>query len=141
MHTTSGSNTKILEFRKLRSNLRNPRDAIAVRYARMQTDCESYGNDRAILKTLQAANPQNIAWHELEAKNLLKLGVNKGKHLHQVKPTELYASSRKEYQHFLLKVFRNHIYQEVNSRSKHGQQETSEQGCYCWVKFETRGGH
>ena len=65
MHTTSGSNTKILEFRKLRSNnLRNPRDAIGVRYARMQTDCESYGNDRAILKTFAGSQSAKycMAW-------------------------------------------------------------------------------
>jgi hypothetical protein len=110
---------KNFEYSKFRTNLKNLRETIAKGYRRMQMDCEAYGHDRAVLKELQAANPQYIAWHESEAKMLLKQDIDEGKH-HQLKPSELHAS-REHYKTFSLKVFRNHIYQEVDSRSKRAQ--------------------
>ena len=47
---------------------------------------------------------------------LVKLDINEGLHEH-LTPSELYQS-REEYQEFPLQVFRNHIYQEVDSRTK-----------------------
>ena len=51
-----------------------------------------------------------------EAKKLLKQDIDDGKHL-QFKPSDFHAT-REEYKTFSLKVFQNHIYQEVDSRSK-----------------------
>ena len=98
------------------TNLKNLRKAIADNFARMQVDCEAYGHDRAILKTLATADPTNHPWHKSEAKKLLKQDIDEGKHL-QMKPSEL-RGTRKEYEAFGLEVFRKHIHQDVDSRSK-----------------------
>jgi hypothetical protein len=69
------------------------------------------------LTTLQAGkNPNDIPWHKSEAKNLLKKDINDGRHK-EMKPEVLHGT-REEYQAFPLKTFRNHIYQEVDSRAK-----------------------
>jgi hypothetical protein len=103
-------------FKGFQRNLKNLREVIAKSYARMQTDCEAYGHDRALLKTLQVADPHNIPWHKSEAKQFLKLDIDDGKHL-QMKPAKLHLT-RMAYRKFDLKVFRKHIYQEVDSRAK-----------------------
>jgi len=73
--------------------------------------------DRSLLTTLQAGkNPNDIPWHKSEAKTLLKKDIDDGKHK-EMKPEVLHGT-REEYQAFPLKTFRNHIYQEVDSRAK-----------------------
>ena len=63
------------------------------------------------------ADPSDtIPWHVSEAKKILKRDINDGKHL-QFKPLDFHVT-REEYKTFSLKVFRNRIYQEVDSRSK-----------------------
>jgi hypothetical protein len=104
-------------FKNFQTNLKNLRKAIADSYARMLADCEAYGHDRALLMTLGAGtNPQDVPWHKSEAKKLLKKDIDNGKHK-QMKPEALHGT-REEYQAFSLKTFRNHIYQEVDSRAK-----------------------
>jgi hypothetical protein len=104
-------------YRNFQTNLRNLRKALATSYARMLSDCDAYGHDRSLLTTLQAGkNPNDIPWHKSEAKNLLKKDINDGRHK-EMKPEVLHGT-REEYQAFPLKTFRNHIYQEVDSRAK-----------------------
>ena len=105
-------------YKNFPKNLKSLREVIATSYARMQTDCEAYGHDRGILKTLPGAvsNQPNIPWHQSPAKLLLKEDVDKGKHI-EMDPMDLH-STRAEYLTFPLKVFRNHIYQEVNRNAK-----------------------
>jgi hypothetical protein len=83
----------------------------------MQVDCEAYGHDRAILKTSATADQTtNLPWHKSEAKKLLIQDIDVGKHL-QMKPSAL-RLTRKEYEDFKIDVFRKHIYQEIDSRTK-----------------------
>jgi hypothetical protein len=78
-------------YKNFPANLRNLRKAIANSYARMLSDCEAYGHDRALLMTLRAGeNPQDIPWHKSEAKQLLKQDIDDGKHK-QMKPEVLHG--------------------------------------------------
>jgi hypothetical protein len=67
--------------------------------------------------TLQAISPSDIPWHKSEAKKSQTRYFDDGKHK-PMKPKELHGM-RKEYQTFPLKMFWNHIYQEVDSQAKH----------------------
>ena len=82
----------------------------------MQSDCVAYGHDMALLMELRAGEPPIRTWHHSDAKYMLQQDINNGKH-QEMKPELLYHT-RKEYQDFDLKVFRDHIYQEVSRREK-----------------------
>jgi len=56
--------------------------------------------------------PTTIQWQKSEASRLLNVDIDADKH-QQLKPADLYAT-REDYQAFTLKVFRYHIYQEVD---------------------------
>ena len=103
-------------YKNFPSNLKSLRDTVESLYSRMQSDCVAYGHDLTLLKKLRAGNPPIATWHRSDAKYILKQDINNGKHK-EMKPMELY-NMRKEYQAFDLKTFRNHIYQEVDSRAK-----------------------
>lgn len=106
-------------FKNFQTNLRNLRKNISNNYARMLADREAYEHDRALLRVLRASNPPDVPWHKSEAKKILKQDIDDGKHK-QMKPEELHGM-REEYQAFPLKKFRNHIYQEIDSRAKRAQ--------------------
>jgi hypothetical protein len=82
----------------------------------MQVDCAAYGHDLAILKASATADRTNLPWHKSEAKKLLKQDIDDGKN-RDMKPSEL-RGTRKEYEEFTLEVFRKHIHQDVDGRSK-----------------------
>ena len=82
----------------------------------MAADARDFGHDLARVKKLREANPVPTPWHKSECPKLLKKDVDDGLHL-TLKPKQLYAK-REEYRAFTLTVFRNHIYQEVDSRPK-----------------------
>ena len=82
----------------------------------MQSDCEAYGHDRAIVNREIANAPGNKPWHLSNAKELLVADMSEGKHL-TMAPKDLQAT-REEYMAFSLKVFRDHIYKEVNKDPK-----------------------
>jgi hypothetical protein len=108
---------KAFPIKYFSTNLKNLRKAIADNFGRMQVDCEAYGHDRAILKTLATADQTtDVPWHKSEAKKLLKEDIDNGKHI-QMKPSAL-RRTRKEYKDFKLDVFRKHVHQEIDSRSK-----------------------
>jgi len=52
-------------------------------------------------------------WQGSEAEALLKIEIDDGEHM-KMKPEELHKT-RKEYEDFLLTVFRKHIYQAIRS--------------------------
>lgn len=104
-------------YKNFPANLSSLRTTVTCLYERMQSDCLAYGHDLALLKKLRANDPPPATpWHRSEAKYVLTQDVNHGKHK-VMKPAELYQT-RTEYQEFDLKTFRNHIYQEVDSRAK-----------------------
>jgi hypothetical protein len=107
----------IFPFPNFSANLSKLRAAIKVDAERMKRDCEFYGHDRGLLVTLR---PDPLGspplWHLSEARTLLIQDVTDGKHL-GVKPADL-RLTRPEYQLFSGKVFRKHIYQEIDSRLK-----------------------
>lgn len=110
---------KKFKFENFQTNLTNLRAVIHVQFKYMQKDCEAMGFDQGLLETLQPTRydaTKPIDWHRSPAKKLLKKDVDDGLHL-QKKPKDLHAS-RPEYMAFDLKVFRKHIYQEVESRDK-----------------------
>ena len=107
------------KYENFRANLIHLREAVAASRVRMQADCEAYGHDRSLLsalRNLEDGDQRCIQWVESEAKTLLKRDIDDNKHL-LLKPCDLYAT-REEYQAFTLKVFRKHIYQELDTRSK-----------------------
>lgn len=107
------------EYNKFRSNLSNLRQSVAFSHERMIADCEAYGHDRGILNVLRNSEDGDegcIQWLGSDAKRLLKRDIDEGNHL-PLKPSELYAT-RVEYQAFELKVFRKHLYQELDTRTK-----------------------
>ena len=110
---------QLYKFDNFKTNLGNLRVSIKKNIERMQFDCICYGKDRALLIELRKDNPPNLPpypiWHKHEAKKLLKQDISDGKHI-DIKPQELWES-RSEYMEFPLKVFRKHIYQELDERA------------------------
>ncbi|CAB9527103.1 hypothetical protein SEMRO_1942_G306770.1 [Seminavis robusta] len=106
-------------------NLRNLQSAIARDYNRMAKDCAYFGNDMSVLLEQRKENPPvERSWHTSEAKTLLEEDITNGIHLSidqetgkKIEPKAIYRL-RPEYREFTLKVFRNHIYQEVKRREK-----------------------
>lgn len=95
-----------------KNNLANLREAISRDRGRMATDAKDYGHDKAIVMKLRQG--QAVPWHKTECPKLLKKDVDKNEY---ESPQQLWLS-REEYQAFNLTVFRNHIYQEIDSRPK-----------------------
>lgn len=112
------------KYENFRTNLNNLRTAVAENITQMQRDSLYFGHDKAIMRheMRNADEPRSRVWIETQASVLLKLDINEGLHEH-LTPSELYQS-REEYQEFPLQVFRNHIYQEVDSRTLY-QESTS----------------
>ncbi|CAB9531365.1 hypothetical protein SEMRO_3464_G348310.1 [Seminavis robusta] len=94
-------------------------------YDRLLVDCEAYGHDMAIILQMRKDNPPvQVPWHRSEAKPLLEKDIDEKKHLEidpetgeKIKPRQLYQS-RVEYREYKLKVFRDHLYQEVKKRER-----------------------
>jgi hypothetical protein len=116
---------KKYDFANFKTNLANLKEAIYAAYERMGTDCEAYGHDVDLLKLIRFHDPPlPILWHKSEAKPLLEKDIDDKKHLEldedtgkKVTPKHLYQS-RPAYREYSLKVFRKHIYQEVDKRAK-----------------------
>lgn len=107
-----------LEFKyeNFRTNLKSLRDAVATSILQMQMDSLFFGHDKSIMMNERQNAPRRLLWIESLAPSLLKKDIDEGLHEH-LTPAELYAS-RTEYQAFPLQIFRNHIYQEVDTRAK-----------------------
>ena len=103
-------------FDRFKNNLKRLREAIQKGYKRVQDDCIAYSHDMTILQQRRMQVEPRLTWHRSEARKLLEEDINDGLHL-TMKPRELYMN-REEYQEFELKVFCNHIYQEIDSRAK-----------------------
>ena len=83
----------------------------------MANDARDYGHDKAIVKALRVGEP--TPWNLSECPKLLKKDVEDGLYP-QIEPKDLYML-RIEYQAYTLTEFRNHIYQEIDSRAKREQ--------------------
>lgn len=105
-------------FENFRTNLKNLIEAVALDYKRLAEDCDAFGHDVALLKELRANDPcpPPTPFHESKAKPLLSKDIDAKRH-EKMSPMALWMT-RIEYMEFPLKVFRDHIYQEVNRREK-----------------------
>ncbi|CAB9527383.1 unknown protein [Seminavis robusta] len=90
----------------------------------MSKDVMFFGLDMALLQEQRKKDPpKRLPWHRSPAKALLETDIDNDVHLQilpngkKIKPEAIYKS-RSEYQEHELKVFRNHIYQEVKRREK-----------------------
>lgn len=111
---------KPYKYENFTTNLSNLRASVKKNLTRMQSDCLAYGNDITLLMQLRADNPVQLPpypiWHKHKAKRLLKKDIDNNKHIGKA-PADLHKE-RPEYQEFPLKVFRKHIYQELEERAK-----------------------
>ena len=82
---------QLYKLTNFKSNLGNLREAITKDHKRMQKDCEWFGHDLALLKTLRKNDPLPIQWHQSEARKLLKQDIDDGLHT-TMKPSDLWAS-------------------------------------------------
>ena len=105
------------KYENFRTNLKSLRHAVATSIDQMEMDTLFFGHDKAIM-THARKNEKRTSplWIESLAPVLLKRDIDEGLNNH-LTPAELHAS-RAEYQEFSLQVFRNHIYQEVDMRTK-----------------------
>ncbi|CAB9498803.1 hypothetical protein SEMRO_45_G027240.1 [Seminavis robusta] len=116
---------KIFPINSFKTNMGNLLDQIITQFERLEVDTEAYGHDMAIILERRKNNPlEKRPWHRSPCPSLLEKDVKDGKHLEidpetgkKVKPVVLYQS-RLEYREFSQKVFRNHLYQEVDKRAK-----------------------
>ena len=125
-------------YKKWSRNFYNLRNAFKADQQRMQEECLSYGHDLAIVNAYQAAHPTGKPrWRGSEAARKLKEDVDQDFHV-GIKPYELYQT-RDEYQMFSLEIFRNHLYQEIDSRPKRESRfEKKKKG---WKYPELHQGH
>jgi len=108
---------KAFKFERFKVNFQNLRSSIHKEFEQMKIDCENYGHDKYLIEELRAKRPpEPVPWHRHPAKELLKKDITDGVHLDM--DPEYFHASRDEYMDFDLRVFRNHIYQEVDARQK-----------------------
>lgn len=103
------------DFKNWKANLARLQSAISRERIRMARDARDFGHDKAIVMKSRGTN-EPTPWHLSTCPKLLKKHVDDGLHLSH-KPKELHAL-HEEYQVYDLAVFRNHIYQEIDSRNK-----------------------
>ena len=107
---------QVYEFKNFGPNLARLRASIAKYQHLADEDSRNLAHDRQIPHPQAAFNPRGYPrWEGSEAECLLKLDVNAKKHK-EMKPSEL-RETRDEYKAFPGKVFRDHISQEVRSRT------------------------
>lgn len=99
------------------ASLARLRNSIARDRERMTRDVLSYANDLEIVQRGRDSSTTLVPWHRSAACALLKADVKAGLH-NQMKPQALYLTRREYHEHFQLKEFRRHIYQEVDKESK-----------------------
>lgn len=113
---------KVHKFNNFKSNMANLLEAIYSDYERLELDAEVYGHDMAFIA---ATRPHNLPrpWHRSPCRLFLEKDIDDQKHLQvdddgkKVTPKFLYES-RPEYKEFSLKIFRGHLYQELDKRAK-----------------------
>ncbi|CAB9501714.1 hypothetical protein SEMRO_116_G057070.1 [Seminavis robusta] len=100
--------------------------SILADFERMAVDCEAYGHDIAIIHQRWEDNAPTTQrpWHRTICPKKLKEDVDTGKHLVIDRDTGKKISAKKLrqsrhcYKEFDLKVFRKHLYQEIDKRGK-----------------------
>lgn len=99
---------------QFKSRLTSMREIVATGQARAAVDAMNYFNDRLLHPRPKFKMDGEPVWMEHEAKDLLEIDMNDGKHK-RMAPKELHES-RLQYQDFTLDTFRGHIYQEIQTR-------------------------
>jgi hypothetical protein len=102
------------EYKNFRSNLLALRKAIQLQHDLADADSAALAHDERIRP--RANSKPYPRWDRSEAERLLKLDIDAGEHT-KLKPSQLHKK-RAEYQLFPPDVFRDHIYQEVRSRTE-----------------------
>lgn len=103
-------------WRNWKTNFESLKEAIGRDRERMAKDARDYDRDKAIVMRLKEGAPP--PWHKTQCPKLLKADIDSGfLHNPEKGPVDLYET-REEYKAFSLEVFRNHIYQEIDSRPK-----------------------
>ena len=106
---------KQYNYENFRTNLRNLRQSLHRLQGHADADSAALAHDLQV-RPPAANNPRGYPrWDGSEAERLLKIDINGCMHSN-MKPHILYQK-RKEYQEFPLEVFRDHIYQEIRSRT------------------------
>ena len=102
------------KYENFRTNLNNLRKALKEQRARADSDDAALAHDEALnLRTNSKPYPR---WQGTEAERLLKLAIDNGQHI-IMQPQEL-KNTCAEYEPYPLKVFRDHIQQELRSRTE-----------------------
>ena len=97
------------------TNLRNLRLSFRRLQGHADADSAALAHDLQV-RSRVVNNPRGYPqWEGSAAERLLKIDIDTHEHK-KMEPRMLYQK-RKEYQEFPLEVFRNHIYQEVRSRT------------------------
>jgi hypothetical protein len=108
---------------KFSNRLRSLRTQIKEQYERADADFRAFVHDRQIFPEPEFDYIRGYPhWNKSRAKKLLIRDIDIGKHK-RVRPIKLYYT-RPEYQEFPLKVFRDHIYQEVRKKKKRSKKKT-----------------
>jgi hypothetical protein len=110
---------KAFPFKNFKTNLQSLLEAVAKDIARMQHDCEAYGHDLSVVKSLRSNEEEGsrpLSWHLSDARKLLKEDMAAGRHK-QLKPNDLWLS-RPEYQVFDLEIFRKAIHSADDKEAK-----------------------
>jgi hypothetical protein len=98
------------------TNLRNLRNTLMNLFERASVDDAAVRND-LIAHPIQMDNPSMAypRWDLSKAQGLLKMDVDLKKN-EKMKPSDLWESRPNEYKQFPLKVFRDHLKQEIRGR-------------------------
>ena len=98
-----------------RTNLNNLRKSIQKLQGHADEDSAALAHDLEVRPRLTKTPRGYPVWDGSAAERFLKLDIDRGEH-EKMNPRML-RGTRKEYEEFPLEVFRDHIYQEVLSRT------------------------
>ncbi|CAB9507153.1 hypothetical protein SEMRO_295_G110320.1 [Seminavis robusta] len=113
-------------WKNFSDRLKRLRNKVVDKNNRSKRDADALVHDRKIYPTQTHNEQGQLRWHGSEAEKLLEKDVDEEKHISMTK-IELY-NSRLEYQHFNLRVFRGHVYQELKKRKFLAYCKTTKRG-------------
>jgi hypothetical protein len=97
------------------SRLRGARQQVARLQNRAASDSAAFAHDQQIYPNAAKNHRGEPRWEGSKAERLLRQDMDEGKHK-AMKPQLLYNARKEYYEHYPLKVFREHIYQEEKRR-------------------------
>lgn len=116
---------KMFPLASFKTNMENLLEIIIASFERMQDDIEAYGHDMALIRERRRNNPTiPTPWHRSPCKASMEKDIAELKHKtidpdtnKRITPKKFHQS-RDEYKAYSLKVFRKHIYQEIDRIGK-----------------------